>query len=95
MIRWKRWLVALGMSIVTIIGVIVAISLFFTDFLVNIWWFGSLGYELYFWQRVLYKYAVFSSVFVCFFLIFFLNFLIASRFLGCLRGFENPFARIS
>ncbi|MDR3555825.1 MAG: UPF0182 family protein [Syntrophobacteraceae bacterium] len=82
MIRWKRWLVALGMSIVAIIGVIVAISLFFTDFLVDIWWFNSLGYELYFWQRVLYKYAVFSSVFICFFLIFFLNFRIASRFLG-------------
>jgi uncharacterized membrane protein (UPF0182 family) len=82
MIRWKRWLVALGMSIVAIIGVIVAVSYFFTDFLVDVWWFNSLGYELYFWQRVLYKYAVFSSVFICFFLIFFLNFLIASRFLG-------------
>ena len=34
-----------------IIGVIVAVSLFFTDFLVDTWWFGSLGYELYFWQR--------------------------------------------
>ncbi|MDR3568304.1 MAG: UPF0182 family protein [Syntrophobacteraceae bacterium] len=65
-----------------IIAVIVAISFFFTDFLVNIWWFGSLGYELYFWQRVLYKYAIFASVFLCFFLIFFLNFLIASRFIG-------------
>ncbi len=86
MIRWKRWLVALGMSIVAFIGVMVAISLFFTDFLVNIWWFDSLGYELYFWQRVLYKYAVFGSVFVCFFLIFFLNFRVASRFLGTSPG---------
>ncbi len=82
MIRWKRWLAALGMSIVAIVGVIVAVSLFFTDFLVDTWWFGSLGYELYFWQRVLYKYAVFASVFLCFFLIFFLNFWVASRFLG-------------
>ena len=86
MIRWKRWLVALGMSIVAIIGGIVAISFFFTDFLVNMWWFNSLGYELYFWQRVLYKYAIFSAVFICFFLIFFLNFLIASRYLGTSRA---------
>ncbi len=88
MIRWKRWLVALGMSIVTIIGVIVAISLFFTDFLVNMWWFGSLGYELYFWQRELYKYGVFLAVFAFFFLLFFLNFWIASRFLGASRSSE-------
>ena len=82
MIRWKRWLVALGMSIVIVIGVVVAISFFFTDFLVNVWWFNSLGYQLYFWQRLLYKYAVFASVFICFFLIFFINFLVSSRFVG-------------
>ncbi len=82
MIRWKRWLVALGMSVVALIGAIVAIGFFFTDFLVNCWWFDSLGYEAYFWQRVLYRYAVFCLVFLCFFLIFYLNFLVASRYLG-------------
>jgi uncharacterized membrane protein (UPF0182 family) len=75
---------------VIFIGVIVAVSLFFTDFLVNSWWFGSLGYELYFWQRVLYKYAVFAAVFICFFLIFFLNFWISSRFIGSSDGPQTP-----
>ena len=58
------------------------LSFFFADFLVDIWWFGSLGYEAYFWQRTLYRYAVFGSVSLFFFLIFFLNFWVASRFLG-------------
>ena len=92
MIRWKRWLAALGMSIVAIFGAIVAISFFFTDFLVDTWWFGSLGYELYFWQRVLYRYAVFASVFICFFLISFLNFWVASRFLGNSPASKNDSA---
>jgi hypothetical protein len=52
------------------------------DFLVDYWWFDSLGYAFYFLQRLLYRYLVFLSVTALFFFIFFSNFWIASRYLG-------------
>ena len=82
MIHWKRWLAGCIVSILALACILLLLSYFFSDFLVDIWWFGSLGYEGYFWQRTLYRYAVFGSVSLFFFLIFFLNFWVASRFLG-------------
>jgi uncharacterized membrane protein (UPF0182 family) len=82
MVHWKRWLAATVVSITILVGIIIALSFFFSHFLVDIWWFDSLGYEAYFWQRALYRYAVLGSVSIFFFLIFFLNFWAASRFLG-------------
>ena len=69
-------------SIAALAGVLIALSYFFSPFLVDIWWFDSLGYEVYFWQRTLYRYAVLGAVSIFFFLIFFLNFWVASRFIG-------------
>jgi uncharacterized membrane protein (UPF0182 family) len=63
------------------------------NYLVDIYWFDSLGYEFYYWQRLLYRYAVFISVSVVFFLIFFLNFLIASRHLGTASEPYRPRAK--
>ncbi|MEJ2728923.1 MAG: UPF0182 family protein [Deltaproteobacteria bacterium] len=57
-------------------------SLITVHFLVDWWWFDSVGYTFYFWQRLLYKYAVFAVVAIAFFLVFYLNFRFASRFLG-------------
>ena len=54
-------------------------SVFGIDYLVDIWWFDALGYGFYYWQRTLYRYAVFGVVSFLFFLIFFLNFWIAAR----------------
>ena len=82
MVHWKRWFFASVVSILALAGILLVLSFFFSSFLVDIWWFGSLGYEAYFWQRTLYRYAVFASVSLFFFLIFFLNFWVASRFLG-------------
>ncbi len=82
MVHWKRWLAASLVTIAALVGVIMTLGPFFADFLIDIWWFGSLGYEAYFWQRTLYRYAVLGSVSIFFFLIFFLNFWVASRFLG-------------
>ncbi len=82
MVHWRRWLAACVLSILALACIILLLSFFFADFLVDIWWFGSLGYEAYFRQRTLYRYAVFGSVSLFFFLIFFLNFWVASRFLG-------------
>ena len=60
-------------------------SLVTTHFLVDMWWFESVGYAFYFWQRLFYKYAVFTVVAVVFFLVFFINFRFASRYLGKAR----------
>lgn len=66
-----------------ILGTLFLVSSFLTiDYLVDYWWFDSLGYAFYFWQRLLYRYLVFVGVTGLFFLIFFLNFWVASRFLG-------------
>ncbi len=82
MFHWKRWLFASVVSIIVLAGIILTLGFFFSHFLVEIWWFNSVGYESYYWQRALYSYAVFGAVSIVFFLIFFLNFWVASRFLG-------------
>ncbi len=92
MVHWKRWLAATVVSITALVGTVIALSFFFSHFLVDIWWFNSVGYEAYFWQRALYRYAVLGSVSIFFFLIFFLNFWVASRFLGATLSAKTPSA---
>jgi len=82
MVHWKRWLLGCIVSVAALVAIIFALSFFFSHFLVDIWWFDSVGYQAYFWQRTLYRYAVLGAVSVFFFLVFFLNFWVASRFLG-------------
>ena len=60
----------------------VVFNLVYADFIVNLWWFESLGYGTYFWLRLIYPYGVFAVFTLLFFLVFFLNFWVASRFLG-------------
>ena len=76
----RRFIIAGIASIVFILVVLALVKIYLTD-LIDILWFQSLGYELYFWQRKLYRYLVFASISLLFFLVFFLNFWIASRFL--------------
>jgi uncharacterized membrane protein (UPF0182 family) len=82
MARVKRWIIILAGTFLVIGGLYVLFGVVFTDFLVDEWWFQSLGYGFYFWQRLLYRYLVFAAFTVLFFLVFFLNFWVASRFLG-------------
>jgi uncharacterized membrane protein (UPF0182 family) len=78
----KKW-VKILISLICIGGVFYLILSFrFLDFFVDLWWFDSLGYEGYFLQRLSYKYITFLAVTLVFFVIFFFNFWIASRFLG-------------
>jgi uncharacterized membrane protein (UPF0182 family) len=80
--RLKRWLyILVGLGLVGT-ALYVLFGLFYTEFLVDLWWFQSLGYEGYFWQRLTYRYLVFGASTAFFFLVFFLNFWVASRFLG-------------
>ncbi len=85
MTHWRRRLVFLLSILLFIILLGAVLSVYWRDFLVDLWWFDSLGYGLYFWQRLLYRYAVFAAVTLAFFGIFFLNFLVASRFLHASR----------
>lgn len=80
--HWKRWLFFLGAGIL-IIGIFLILFAFvFTDFIVDFWWFQSLGYLRYFGLRLIYRYAIFTAVTLLFFLFFSLNFWAASRYLG-------------
>lgn len=84
--RLKRWMIVLGVALLLLGGLYLFLGVIFTDFLVDIWWFQSLSYGFYFWQRLLYRYLVFTGFTLLFFLIIFLNFWVAARFLGTAQG---------
>lgn len=79
--KWGARLMIWGGAALLLIVLVVLASILSIDYLVDIWWFNALGYGFYYWQRLLYRYAVFASVTLLFFLIFFLNFWFATRFL--------------
>ncbi len=71
------------------------VSVVAVDGLVDIWWFDSMGYLSYYWQRLSYRYIVFFGVTFFFFLIFFLNFQIASRVLRRIPNMQGTARRKS
>jgi len=77
--RFSGRLIVVGALLALLAVGLAALSLLAANELVDIWWFDSLGYQFYYWQRKLYRYLVFAAVSLLFFLIFFLNFWIASR----------------
>ncbi|MFH2064658.1 MAG: UPF0182 family protein [Pseudomonadota bacterium] len=78
----KKWILILS-GLIIVSGIFYLVFSFrFLDFFVDRWWYKSLGYEFYFWQRFLYKYLTSGGITTLFFGIFFFNFWIASRFLG-------------
>ncbi len=82
MSKWKRWLRAISVALLSISALLLIVSIALPHFLVDLWWFSSLDYGAYFWLRLLYRYLLSGAVTVIFFLIFFLNFWVASRYLG-------------
>ena len=80
--RFKRWLLTLLIGAFVLAVSYVLFAVIFTEFTVNMWWFRNLGLENYFWLRLGYRYLVFAAFTILFFLIFFLNFWIGSRYLG-------------
>jgi len=78
----------IGGGVLALLGLaLVVLSMSTAGELIDIWWFHSLGYEFYYWQRKLYRYVVFAAVSLLFFLVFFLNFWMAARFL---KGSSQP-----
>ncbi|MGC8718636.1 MAG: UPF0182 family protein [Thermodesulforhabdaceae bacterium] len=72
----------LGGGLVVILLIVAAyfsFYFFFMDFVIDSWWFESIGYGKYFWQRATYRYLIFSAATLIFFGVFFLNFWITSR----------------
>ena len=80
--RLKRWIIILTATFLSLGALYLLFGLVFTEFLVDDWWFQSLGYGFYFWQRLLYRYLVLAGFTLLFFLVMFLNFWVATRFLG-------------
>ncbi|MGY6214640.1 UPF0182 family protein [Methylolobus aquaticus] len=84
--NWKRVLITV-FSIATVLAVVVlGTGVALTGFLIDLWWFEALDFGGYFWLRLLYRYILSGGVTVFFFLILFLNFLAASRYLGVDQG---------
>ena len=89
--NWKSLLTIIAVFLGVLAAVAIALGIMLTDFLVDFWWFNSLEYGSYFWLRVLYRYIFSGGVTIFFFLIFFMNFWAASRYLGVDR---NAFAAL-
>jgi uncharacterized protein len=82
MSRLWRWLKILLLAAVGLVVLYVVFALVFMDFMVDMWWFESLGYLTYFYMRLTYRYVILAVFGLLFFLVFFLNFWVASWFLG-------------
>ncbi len=82
MTRLWRWLKLLIFAAIGLVLLYVVLALVFMDFMVDMWWFESLGYLGYFFRRLTYRYIILIVFSLLFFLVFFLNFWVASWFLG-------------
>jgi uncharacterized membrane protein (UPF0182 family) len=80
--NWKRLLISAAVVMTVLAGLLLAILIAVTHFVVDWWWFRSLDLGAYFWLRFLYRYILSGGVTLFFFLIFFLNFWAASRYLA-------------
>ncbi len=82
MSRLWRWLKILLLTVVGLGLLYLIFAIVFMDFMVDMWWFDSLGYLNYFIRRLTYRYIILVVFSLMFFLVFFLNFWVASWFLG-------------
>jgi uncharacterized membrane protein (UPF0182 family) len=80
--NWKRLLLIIVLTVAGLAALILGLGLVFTDLIVDFWWHIELGLQKFFWLKLLYRYILAGAVTLFFFLIFFLNFWAASRFLG-------------
>ncbi|MFA5982650.1 MAG: UPF0182 family protein [Methylococcaceae bacterium] len=80
--NWKLLPALIGTTVLALIVGYIALNFIFIDLFVDLWWFRSLSFDNYFWLRLLYRFFFSGGVTISFFLIFFLHFWIASRYLG-------------
>ena len=79
MTKTKRWAILVVSGLILLLLAVAALKIVFLDLVVDYWWFKSLDFTLYFCMRLLYRYAVFLAAAFLVFLLFFFNFLVASR----------------
>ncbi len=82
MANWKRLSILLGSGILALAILALTIGILLSHFLIDLWWFNSLGFGGYFWLRLLYRFILSGGVALFFFALFFANFWIASSYLG-------------
>jgi len=97
----KRRRFTIGIILTLLAVSVVLLIVYGLGKLVDIWWYHALGYEFYFWQRMLYSYTVFSVVILVFAGLFFFNMRVASRVLpdsvgpaNCNQGDLSPYAKL-
>ena len=78
----KRKLTFAFIGIIALAILYASFYFIFLDLIVDFWWFSSLDFQDYFWLRLFYKYLIFGGITLFVFIIFFLHFWIAARFLG-------------
>ncbi|MGD8367017.1 MAG: UPF0182 family protein [Desulfobacterales bacterium] len=78
----KRRLLILLATLAALAAAYVVFVYTYLGTVIDYWWFSSLGYGGYFILRLVYRYLVFVAITLLFFLIFFLNFRVASRHLA-------------
>lgn len=78
----KKW--ASGCLILALVALVLGLlaRFVFLEGIVDVLWYRSLGYLSFFFLKVSYKYLVLIGVTLFFFLLIFLNFWVASRYLG-------------
>lgn len=81
--RWKKWFIAFWALIAIIAIAYVILNFIFIKFFVDFYWYSALGYAGLLLLKLCYKYFIFIGVTLFFFLVIFLNFWVASRYLGC------------
>ncbi|MFZ0611724.1 MAG: UPF0182 family protein [Desulfobacterales bacterium] len=86
----KRRNVIIGTILTLLAAAVVLLILYTLSKLVDIWWYRSLGYEFYFWQRTLYSTTVFIVVTLIFTGFFFINLRLASRLLSVEATDRDP-----
>jgi uncharacterized protein len=82
MSRLWRWFKILLLAVIGLGLLYLIFAIVFMNFMVDLWWFDSLGYLGYFIRRLTYRYIILVVFSLMFFLVFFLNFWVASWFLG-------------
>ncbi|MFO7715504.1 UPF0182 family protein [Desulfosarcina sp.] len=78
----KKRVLVLAAALIVLLAAVALLKLFFVDFFVDFWWFQSQEMSVYFLLRLVYRYLVFGFFAAGFFLIFYVNFWIASRVVG-------------
>jgi uncharacterized membrane protein (UPF0182 family) len=78
--KWKRIILIASILLFVVAGLIVLLSIWGINYLMDIFWFDSLGYLSYYFLRLYYRYIVFVAVAIFFFAVFFINFRIAGWF---------------